>query len=129
MKAFSRVALALLVAAPAAAHADARLDVPGWLAERIDGYEQQEPSAAPVAIWRINYRGRPSYFVVAPCCDHVNTLLDANGGIVCHPNGGHRGRGDERCPDAADTRAEPQLVWLHPKQAGPRPLNPLRPDR
>lgn len=129
MKAGTRLATALLAAAPWAAFAgDAQVDVPGWLAARIDRYEQQEPASAPVAIWRITYRGRPSYFVVAPCCDHTNTLLDANGSVVCQPDGDHRGRGDERCPDAVESRVQPQLVWSHPRQPG-SPSNPPRSDR
>jgi hypothetical protein len=52
------------------------------------------------------------YFLpVYQCCDFFSTLFDAQGEIICHPDGGITGHGDGRCPDFFDERENGRIVW------------------
>lgn len=103
--------------------------LPDWLSARIAGYERQPPHEAPAEIWRIRHRGAPAYFVVSPCCDQFNPLLDARGALLCHPSGGFTGAGDGRCPAPQDPGSEAVLLWSHPQGPGGQHVPPRLDER
>ena len=63
--------------------------------------------------WRYIYQGRPVYYVQASslCCDQMSMLYDAEGNLICMPDGGYTGRGDGRCADFSPFRAPRVRVY------------------
>lgn len=112
-----RVGIALLLAALSTACAPAAHEeapTPDWLRTRIGEYEKRPAHEVPSAIWRIRHQGAPAFFVVSPCCDQFDPLLDAKGEVLCNPSGGFTGRGDGKCPLPMDEGTEAELLWAHP---------------
>ena len=88
--------------------------MPQWLRQRIAQYGSLPPGEAPTGVWRVDYRGRPAYYEQSPCCDQWNPLYDAEGVVICHPDGGITGGGDGQCPRPLDPAAPRTPVWLNP---------------
>ena len=77
---------------------------------------QAEPVANPPAsVWRYHYAGRTVFYVPPKCCDFPSELYEADGDVICQPDGGLTGRGDGRCPDFHATRRDGVRVWLDPR--------------
>ncbi|HET8871644.1 MAG TPA: hypothetical protein VFM48_14445 [Aquabacterium sp.] len=94
-------------------------DLPRWLQAKVDRYAALPPEQAAQAVWQIQVRGQPAYLEIAPCCDQLNPLFDAQGRLMCHPSGGLTGIGDGRCPHPADRGQSPRLIWTHPRASAP----------
>jgi hypothetical protein len=84
---------------------------PEWLKELIQDLSAQPAANPPAVIARYDYRGQTVYYLSPRCCDIPGTLFDANGSILCHPEGGISGTGDDRCPDFLKERRNEQIVW------------------
>lgn len=134
MKSVLRVAIALALSLGMAAclHAPAETgqdkadppQVPDWLKARIAGYERQPAQQAPSTIWRIIHQGAPAFYLVSPCCDQFNPLLDAGGKEICSPSGGFTGAGDGKCPHPMDAGTGAIRLWAHPEQQDPPAVPP-----
>jgi len=98
--------------------------LPGWLRTRIADYERQPARQAPSAIWRITHQGAPAFYLVSPCCDQFNPLLDVKGKEICSPSGGFTGAGDGKCPRPMDAGTQATRIWVHPGQAEQDPAPP-----
>lgn len=99
-------------------------DTPDWLRARIAGYERQPARLAPSTIWRITHQGKPAFYLVSPCCDQFNPLLDAGGKEICSPSGGFTGAGDGKCPSPMDAGTRATRIWVHPDQQDPPTVPP-----
>jgi len=88
---------------------------PGWLDQLIKQYESEPVGSPPLSIWRYDYKDQIVYFVSARCCDIYSTLFDADGNILCAPDGGIAGAGDGRCSDFFTQRTNEQLIWQDPR--------------
>ncbi len=78
---------------------------------------QSEPVANPPAsVTRYVYNGQVAYYVPPRCCDIPGVLYDADGNIICMPDGGFTGSGDGRCPDFFTARTSEQLIWADSRQ-------------
>jgi hypothetical protein len=77
----------------------------------IRKFQSQPVGNPPQSIWRYAYRGQPVYYVPAQCCDQSSTLYDANGNVLCAPDGGLTGRGDGKCADFEAKRTGEKLIW------------------
>ncbi len=88
---------------------------PEWLQALIARIEAEPVTTPPSAIYSYRYRGDTVYFRISRCCDIRSVLYDANGAILCEPDGGIDGGGDGRCPDFFSTRSEERLVWQDPR--------------
>ena len=75
-------------------------DNPDWVDQLIVKFQNELAGNPPQSIWRHEYKGQTVYYVPAQCCDQFSTLYDADGNIICAPDGGYTGRGDGLCPDA-----------------------------
>jgi hypothetical protein len=84
---------------------------PAWVDQLIQHFESNSVTNPPLSIWRYDYKGQTVYFVPAYCCDIYSILYDANGTMLCAPDGGFTGDGDGKCPDFFDERSNGQLVW------------------
>jgi hypothetical protein len=69
----------------------------------------------PASITRYEYQGHVVYYVPPRCCDVASTLYDEKGAVICQPDGGFTGRGNNKCPDFFDARSKAQLVWKDPR--------------
>ena len=98
---------------------------PPWLRSKIHEYEATPAAEAPLQIWQITHKGQPAYYVVSPCCDQYNPLLNAKGEHLCSPTGGITGAGDSKCPHPADKGTKVLLVWAQSRSPSrPPPLVP-----
>jgi Domain of unknown function (DUF6970) len=86
-----------------------------WVASLIRRLETQPVANPPAFIARYAYRGRIVYYLPAQCCDVWSTLYQADGAILCHPDGGFAGGGDGRCPAFFAERTNEQIVWRDPR--------------
>jgi len=88
---------------------------PAWLTALIAQIQAQPVTNPPSSIWRYRYRGQVVYHRPAVCCDVFGDLYDAQGSLLCHPDGGFAGNGDGRCPDFFDVRTDETLIWSDPR--------------
>jgi hypothetical protein len=102
------LAIMLLLAACAQATQSGN---PAWLDQLIQQFKSQPVGNPPQSIWRYEYNGQVVYYIPAQCCDQYSTLLDAQGQVLCAPDGGFIGEGDGKCKDFFDQRSNEQLVW------------------
>jgi Domain of unknown function (DUF6970) len=93
---------------------DTQVENPAWINKLIKQFESQPEGNPPQSIWRYDYFAQVVYFVPARCCDIPSTVYDADGNIICTPDGGITGEGDGRCPDFFSTRNNEQLIWKYP---------------
>ena len=91
------------------------IDERPWLKSLIASIEQEPVWNPPATITRYTYKGAPVYFLAAHCCDIRSKLYDANGALICEPDGGITGKGDGKCEDFIATRTDEQLVWRDPR--------------
>lgn len=90
---------------------------PEWLTSLIQQFEAQPVANPPAFVARYQYRGAPVYYLPARCCDIWSTVYQADGTILCHPDGGLGGSGDGRCPTFLAERANERIVWRDPRRA------------
>lgn len=83
---------------------------PPWLLEFIAAQEAQPVANPPAYIARQEYAAGVYYFLPSRCCDIYSELYDAEGALVCHPDGGITGRGSGNCPLLGDLVRE-EIVW------------------
>jgi len=87
---------------------------PPWLVRLIEA-QMAEPVANPPAfIARQEYASGVFYFLPSRCCDVFSDLYDAEGALVCHPDGGITGDGDGNCPALGEMLRE-EIVWRDPR--------------
>lgn len=84
---------------------------PAWLDQLIKKFESDPVANPPLSIWKYEYNGQVVYFVPAHCCDITSVVYDAQGNIICAPDGGIAGRGDGKCSDFFAKRTNEQLIW------------------
>ncbi len=68
--------------------------LPLWLDEWVANLDAGEVEFPPQSITRYVHQGEEVYYVVMQCCDQFSDLLDAEGNLIGHPDGGITGRGD-----------------------------------
>ncbi|ARS37026.1 DUF6970 domain-containing protein [Pontibacter actiniarum] len=84
---------------------------PDWLTKLIGELELEMPANPPARIYSYTYNGQQVYFLTGRCCDVPSKLYDAQGNVLCEPDGGITGRGDGRCTDFFEQRQNETIVW------------------
>jgi hypothetical protein len=84
---------------------------PQWVTVLIAKYATEPVGNPPQSIWRYEFQGQTVYYTPPQCCDQMGILYDANGTIMCYPDGGLTGKGDGRCPDFGALRTDEKLIW------------------
>jgi len=87
------------------------LRTPPFLAKLTARYKSAPPSASPGAVWKYRYRGATVYYVPEACCDLMSNLYDADGSLICHPDGGIAGVGDGKCSEFLAERKDGRTLW------------------
>jgi hypothetical protein len=88
---------------------------PAFVKELIAGIEAAPAANSPGAIWQYRYGERTVYYLPPSCCDVPSALFDADGELICGPDGGFTGKGDGRCPDFFDRRSKERKIWDDPR--------------
>ncbi len=86
-----------------------------WLTSLIAQLESRPVANPPAFIARYEYRNEIVYYVPPSCCDLWSTLYQADGAVLCHPDGGLGGAGDGRCPAFLVERKNEQIIWRDPR--------------
>jgi hypothetical protein len=84
---------------------------PEWLAILIKTLESEPVANPPARITQFEFRGQTVYYLPPRCCDIPSTLYDAQGAVLCSPDGGFTGRGDGKCTDFFSTRTNERPIW------------------
>lgn len=86
-------------------------ELPKTVQERIIQFQKEAKANPPRAIYSYQYHNNVVYYITAPCCDFYSELLDKNGTLICHPDGGFTGKGDGKCVDFNKTKSAEKLIW------------------
>jgi hypothetical protein len=97
---------------------------PAWIKSLISEYESQPIANPQREIIRYKFDGKIVYYVPPICCDIPSQLFTDEGKLMCYPDGGFTGRGDERCPTFHKLKTDEQRVWKDPR-ARPDSKKPL----
>lgn len=84
---------------------------PEWVSALITQYERERIANPQREILRYKFDGKIVYYVPPICCDIPSQLFSEEGKLMCYPDGGFTGRGDDRCPTFHKLKREEQLVW------------------
>jgi hypothetical protein len=84
---------------------------PEWLNALITQYESERIANPQREILRYKFDGKIVYYVPPICCDIPSKLFTEDGKLMCYPDGGFTGRGDDRCPTFHKLKREEQLIW------------------
>jgi hypothetical protein len=92
------------------------------------------PTNPPTQIISYRYRGQSVYYRPPYCCDVQGVVFDADGAVMCHPDGGFTGKGDGRCADFVQARSDCAVVWRDPRTKATtdpcdRPATPTSSER
>ena len=93
-------------------------ELPAFIKEKIATFQQSPVANPPRSIYSYSYNGKTVYFITAPCCDIPSQLFDDSGNLICHPDGGFSGKGDEKCTDFFSTRTDEKLIWKDSRNFG-----------
>ena len=107
--------LFVLLAAIGCTQSTSSTEEPQWVKDLIADFTSEPVGNPPQSIWRYEYKSQIVYYVPAQCCDQYSTLYDANGDVICVPNGGIDGYGDGMCPDFSQERKNEMLIWEDPR--------------
>ena len=69
-------------------------EAPYWLAKWVADLEAGTAEFPPRSITAYEYQGETVYYVLKESCDQFSDLLDSDGNLIGHPDGGITGRGD-----------------------------------
>lgn len=88
-------------------------DAPAQVPSCINGLITTMKGRNPVGrVLRYDYNGQTVYFIPSDtCCDSYSYLYDSNCNLICHPDGGITGSGDEACSDFFTKRKNEMLIW------------------
>jgi hypothetical protein len=92
--------------------------LPATVTALIHELEGQPPANPPAYMASYEYRGQVVYYVPPRCCEIFSDLYDSAGKIICHPDGGLAGKGDELCPDFFRLRTNEHIIWRDPRPRG-----------
>lgn len=70
-----------------------------------------DPAGQAREIWQYRFKGETVYYVPPEPYDIPGTLYNSDGEIICSPDSGLTGYGDERCPDFFKNRRGGTLIW------------------
>jgi hypothetical protein len=88
-------------------------DHPAWLADWVEELESGKVEFPPQSITSYQYQNAVVYYVVKQCCDQFSDLLDAEGNLIGHPDGGITGRGDG-VTEFSTEGLEGEEIWSMP---------------
>jgi hypothetical protein len=100
-----------LCAASCEGESQTSVDVPSWLQAEIARLDAEAAPNVPVVVTRSQYRGETVFYASPSLPDGLGVLFDAEGNVLCHPDGGLDGRGDGKCTDFFAARVNETVLW------------------
>ena len=88
---------------------------PAWLDSLIAQIQSEPVTEPPTAIYSYRYQGETVYFRTSRCCDIRSTVYNAEGAVLCEPEGGVDSGGDGRCPAFLSMRTDERLIFQDPR--------------
>jgi len=93
---------------------DIEMDLPYCIQTKIVSILANEVNNPPTQIWKWEVDSKTYYYITSNCCDQYNYLYNSTCEVVCAPDGGISGNGDENCPTFA-SEIQKALVWEDPR--------------
>ena len=75
----------------------AEIDIPNCIDAKIKALKNAPIQNPPAEVWKWEDTGKTYYYITSDCCDQYNYLYDENCEVVCAPDGGITGNGDDNC--------------------------------
>jgi hypothetical protein len=85
--------------------------IPSCIQNKIEEIKKEYVRSPPAKIYRYTYHDKKVYFIPQHCCDFFSDLYDEDCNLICHPDGGFFGHGDDKCTDFFDARTDEELIW------------------
>lgn len=95
----------------ACSHSAPQSTNPAWVDQLIAEFQSEPVGNPPQSIYKYDYKGQTVYYIPPQCCDQYSRLYDANGSIICAPDGGLTGRGDGKCSDFFIESTNRTSIW------------------
>lgn len=91
------------------------IDAPNCIQNEIKKIKNEEVRNPPAQVWKWEVDGQTYYYITSDCCDQYNNLYNNNCDVICAPDGGITGLGDQNCPDFTEP-IEKTLIWKDNRQ-------------
>ena len=92
--------------------------IPECVQAKITEISKQDVWNPPAKVYRYQFKGQDVYFIPQRCCDFPSQLFTENCELICAPDGGFSGSGDNACPDFFNTRTDGKLLWEDKRETG-----------
>jgi Domain of unknown function (DUF6970) len=86
-------------------------NIPACIKNKIAELESAPARNPPASIWQYWYKFQTVYYIPPFCCDIKSELFDSDCNLICNPDGGFGGGGDDKCPDFLEYRTHERLIW------------------
>lgn len=90
---------------------DVPTDTPNCIKRKIRQIKSDEVRNPPASVWQYDYNGQTVYYIPPYCCDRPSELYDSDCKLICSPDGGLSGSGDNKCSDFFSKRTNEKLIW------------------
>ena len=84
---------------------------PQFVKDLVTKLKTEPVSNPPTFIQKCKLDSKITYYQSPKAGDQMSVLFDANGNVLCSPDGGITGKGDNKCPEYFQTRTECDYVW------------------
>lgn len=111
MTCFAYIILTFLLLAASCEKIELPEGTPAFVKNKILEIKSAPVRNPPSRVYEWEYNGVKYYYITAYCCDTWSDLYDANGTLVCHPDGGITGTGDGKCPDFTTGTLTKKIIW------------------
>lgn len=91
--------------------ASGKSEIPTCIQQKIQSMEKEVARESPISITSYTYQQQTVYYIVSPCCDQYNTVLDSECKVLGHPDGGFTGKGDGTMSGFSQEAANEKLIW------------------
>jgi len=89
---------------------DLEVSAPSCVEKKIRKIKRQEVWNPPAQVWKWEVDGQTYFYFTSDCCDQFHLLYDDQCDLVCAPDGGVTGGGDDNCPEFQGEIVR-TLVW------------------
>src|SRR6185503_20800104 len=86
-------------------------DIPDCISAKIEFLKSQPKGNPAYSVYQYTYNDKKVYYFPPQCCDQFSDLFDAHCNLICHPDGGLIGSGDQNCRDFFPARKNEVLIW------------------
>lgn len=84
--------------------------LPQCIEAKIEILKNKPVQNPPAQVWKWQNDSKTFYYVTSDCCDQYNYLFNDSCEIICAPDGGFTGKGDQKCPEF-DSNPQKTLIW------------------